>query len=350
MRRRDFLKTAASIAALPAVGMRGRAFAAGTGPLDMKIGYHYWAPAGLIFETLKNTNILDAMSVKAEFPIFSTGGPLAEAAVGGSSDTMVGGDVTVLRGTSRRQGSKVVMRSNDWRWAVVARTEFEGKTLSDLKGKKLGGSFVAGSFIGALKTMESAGINPHGQVSLVNLDLPEAVAALQQKIIDAAVIWDPALEKILSQGVGKVLYMSTPAQALGWQALTDRFLDRDGEEGAVRFCKAWITASWWTSNNPDQPTQWFAKTSRLDPAVIKATLSADRYLRSPVADINTLDFRLSDTDIKYAQMIIDFLYEQKLATDRLEVAPLVQMSFMTEAMQEISSGDHMSLSDVNVKA
>jgi ABC-type nitrate/sulfonate/bicarbonate transport system substrate-binding protein len=347
MRRREFLQASLASAALSAVSPLDWALA-DTG--TMRIGYHYWAPAGLMFETLKNTNILQMNGIKAEFPIFSTGGPLAEAAVGGSSDSLVGGDVTVLRGVSRRKGSRVVMRSNDWRWAIVVQPDFKGTTLDDLRGHKLGGSFVAGSFIGALKTLEGAGLNPSRDIQLTNLDLPEAVAALQQKIIDAAVVWDPALEKILAQGNGKVLYMCKPSQALAWQGLTDRFFDKFGEDGATRLCKSWILATWWVSNNADRATAWFAQTSRVDVSVLKAAQSADRYLRSPVKDPATMDFRIAADDIAYAQSIMDFLFQQKLAADTFQVAPLVDMTFMEKAMNEVKAGNLPKLEDIHASA
>jgi ABC-type nitrate/sulfonate/bicarbonate transport system substrate-binding protein len=232
----------------------------------------------------------------------------------------------------------------------MIRADLAGSTLQDLKGKKLGGSFVAGSFVGALKTLASAGLKPGQDIQSVNLDLPEAVAALQQKIIDAAVIWDPALERVLTRGVGRVLYMSKPAQALGWQGLTDQFLQKNGETGAIRFCKAWATAVWWTSNNAEKATAWFAETSRVDTSILKAAQTADRYLKAPVSDIKEMTFEISDDDINYSQSIIDLLFEQRLAADRLTVADLVDMSFVRKATVEIAAGRHANLAEIKVKA
>jgi ABC-type nitrate/sulfonate/bicarbonate transport system substrate-binding protein len=319
---------------------------------SIRIGYQsLWAPVGMIFEVLRNTNALALNGLDGSFSTFTQGGPLAEALAGRAVDTLSGGDVPVLLGTARRPGTKVVMRCIDWRWAVVVQPDFKGTQLTDLRGRKLGGSFVAGSFVGAMLATQRAGIaNPERELQLINLDVAEIASAIQQKLIDAAVVWDPTLERLIATGAGKVLYMSQPNQALGWQSLSDRFLTAYGADGAVRFLKSWMMATWWASNHSEQALAWFNRTSRIDLPILKAAQSSDRYLRAPVADIKGMDLTISADDVSYSQTVVDFLRERKLANQTVDVASLVDMSFAEKAAAEVRRGEHPALADLKVTA
>jgi ABC-type nitrate/sulfonate/bicarbonate transport system substrate-binding protein len=314
----------------------------------LKIGYQsLWAPAGLVFETLRNTNILTLNGLSGTFSTFSQGGPLAEAFVASSVDTISGADVPVLRGVARRPGSKIVMRCIDWRWGIVVGPQLAEPNIESLRGARLGGSFVAGSWVGALRTIRSKGLDPQHDMTLVNLDVSDIGAALQQKIVDAVVTWDPTLEKLLSSKLGRLAYLSTPQQALGWQAVSADFIRLNGEIGVVNFIKAWAMASAWASMNPSKAISWFNATSRIDKDVLTASLSADRILKTANSDLANLDFLIRETDIGYAQEVMDSLLSQQgAASTKLDVASLVDMTFARRAMADLASGKHPSLGDI----
>jgi len=347
MERRQFLSSGfAAYAAAASVSARAAEQTA------IRVGYQsLWAPVGMVFEVLRNTNALMLNGIDGSHSTFTQGGPLAEAFAGRAVDTLSGGDVPVLLGTARRPGAKVVMRCIDWRWAVVVQPDFRGTQLTDLRSHKLGGSFVAGSFVGALLAMQNAGVaSPERELQLVNLDVAEIASAMQQKLIDAAVVWDPTLERLVATGAGRVLYMSQPHQALGWQALSDRFLNTYGPDGTVRFLKAWMMATWWASNNPDQALAWFNRTSRIDLSILKAAQMSDRYLRSPIADIGSIDLSISPQDVAYSQTVVNFLRERKLASQAVDVASLVDMSYVEKALAEVHKGEHPALTSLRVVA
>mgnify|MGYP000913800975 CR=1 FL=1 len=105
--------------------------------------------------------------------------------------------------------------------ALVARNggnESSIKTLTDLKGKKIGIPYVSTSHFHALVALQAAGINSK-DVKILNLRPPEILAAWERGDIDAAFVWDPILAKI-KQG-GQVLTTSGQIAAQTGKATFD---------------------------------------------------------------------------------------------------------------------------------
>lgn len=317
-------------------------------PIKITLGYQsLWAGGGQIFETLRRTNILELNGIQAEFKTFTFGGPLGEAAVAGSIDNIFAADAPTLRAAARIPGSKVLQRTHDQRFAIVARPDFEGG-LADLKGKRLSGPFATTVFPRSIQAIVAAGVSePFKQIRIVNQDVAEQAESLRGGLVDAVTTWDPTYEQLIQQKIGKVLWQS-PAGASGIQALSGPWLERYGEDGAVRFLKSWIIATWWTSNHIAEADEWFGKTSRLAPHLLTVADKADRYLRQPVADVRTLDFTISAPEIADTQKVLDFLHEQKLLTNRLEAAPFYDQGPLKRAQAEVAAGRIPELSKIAV--
>ncbi|PLZ03704.1 hypothetical protein CY652_04805 [Burkholderia sp. WAC0059] len=317
-------------------------------PTKIVLGYQaLWASGGDIFETLRHTNILQLYGFDATFKTFTSGPPLGEAAVAGAVDNFYAADAPVLRAASRLPGSKVLARSHDSRYAIIVGPDFHGG-ITDLKGKTLSGLFGTTVFPRAIRQITAAGIaQPFQQIHIINQDIPEAAASLQAKQIDATVTWDPTEEKLLRLGY-RSIYDSKPGENFGWIGLTGSWLKKNGDDAAVRFLEAWVTAAWWASNHPDQARAWFAKTSGIDPGLLAIADQSDRYLRAPVPDIKTYDFRIDDQTIAGSQAVIDFLVQQKLLPQRIDVKQYVDSSYIERAQQNIRAGKTPDLSAIKV--
>jgi ABC-type nitrate/sulfonate/bicarbonate transport system substrate-binding protein len=183
---------------------------------------------------------------------------------------------------------------------------------------------------------------------IINQDIAEQATSLKAGLVDAVTTWDPAYEQMVSQGIGKALYKAGVGQNLGILGLTGPWLEEHGEDGAVRLLKSWIIATWWASNHIEQAHKWFGETSRLEPKLLEAAASEDRYLRQPVKDIRSIDFILSDAEIDDAQAVMDFLYEQKLLTNRLVARPFYDSAPIRRAQSEIAAGNYPDLAKITV--
>lgn len=317
-------------------------------PVKMTIGYQsLWATGGEVFETLRRTNILQLNGIEADFKIFTWGNPLGEAAVAGEIDNIFASDVPVVRTVARIPGAKVVSRTHDYRFAVIAQPDFKGG-LVDLRGKTLSGAIGGTIFPRALEHVVAAGIKePFKEINIVNQDVAEQAAALQSKSVDAVATWDPTQERLVQAGY-RVIYASKAGEATGWMGLTGQFLKKYGEDGAVRFLKAWIIASWWTSNNIETAHAWFGETSRIDKSLLKASAQADRYLKAPVKDFRSMDFVIDESSVRASQRVIEMLVSRNLLQSKLDVASMLDMSYIEKAQADIDAGKHHELGEIRV--
>jgi len=346
---RKFLHGLGSLALATTLTLGAASDAQAKEKIQMTIGYQaLWATVGEVFETLRHTNILALNGIDAKFQTFTYGGPLGEGYVAGHIDSIIAADAPVLRGLARRPG-KVLHRTHDWRWGVVAVKDFPGKSLADLKGKKLAGPFGTTVFPRTVNKLVAAGIkDPFRELTIINQDVAEQATALQGKLVDAVVTWDPTMSKLINSGVAKPIYESQVGEGLGWQGVSQDFLNKYGEDGAVRFLKSWIMAIWWASNNMDQAQGWFAKTSRIPADLLKASQVNDRYLKAPVKDIKSIDLTITAQEIKDAQAVMDFQVEQKLMTHKMDVGSFVDMSYLKKAQAEIAAGKYPALDKIKV--
>lgn len=342
--RRSALRFMVSVAASALAPLSGFA----QQPIEMNIGYQsLWATGGEIFETLKRTNILELNGIKGNFKTFTYGGPLGEAAVAGEIDNIFAADAPVLRAVARIPGAKVLARTHDQRFAVIAQPDFKGG-LADLRGKTLSGPFGTTTFPRCIEHIVAAGIrDPFREIKLINQDVAEQATSLQSRAVDAVTTWDPTQERLIQAGY-KVLYASKPGEGGGWMGLSGKFLSKYGEEGAARFLKAWIMAAWWASNNIETAHDWFAETSRIDKRLLRVSAQTDRYLKSKVADIKTMDFVIDEDQMRASQRVMDFLHAQKLLQARMDVAQQLDMRYIRKAQADIDAARHPKLSDIKV--
>lgn len=319
-------------------------------PVKITLGYQsLWAASGEVYEVLRHTNILELNGIKADFKTFTFGGPLGEAAVAGEIDNIFAADAPVLRAAARLPGSKIFFRTHDARFGILVRPDFQGTSLTDLKGAKLSGPFGTTTFPRAVRAIVAAGIkDPFSEMTIINQDVAEQVNAMQSKLVDAVTTWDPTMQRMLDQKIAKVLWEAPKGENLGMQALSGDWLKAHTERDVINLTKAWIMATWWTSHNLDLAHKWFAETSRLSPGILKIATDYDRNLAKPIEDIKKVDLSISDADIQSTQHVMDFLHERKLLSTKMDVKPYFDMGPLKKAQEEIAQGKLPDLKAIKI--
>jgi ABC-type nitrate/sulfonate/bicarbonate transport system substrate-binding protein len=306
-----------------------------------------WAPSGQIFDVLCRTNILELNGFEAKCRGFTYGPPLGEALIAGLIDNAFGADVPALRMSARKAGSKILHRTNDWVFGILVRANFEGKDLLSLKGKKLSGPFGTGTFPRCVLKLVDAGItDPFKDMTLFNQDVSDQPQALSTGQVDAVTTWHPMYQRLIDSGTARVMWASEQGDGLAIQGLSGEWLSKHGENGAVRFLKAWIMATWWASNNLEQAHEWFAETSRIPVKYVRAAADGDRYLREPHKDIKTMTFEILPAEIQSMQSVVDYLHGRGLLQEKMNVASMVDNSYVLKAQKEINEGKHRPLSEI----
>lgn len=319
-------------------------------PVKITLGYQsLWAASGEVYEVLRHTNILELNGFKADFKTFTFGGPLGEAAVAGEIDNIFAADAPVLRAAARLPGSKIFFRTHDARFGILVQPDFQGTSLKDLKGKKLSGPFGTTTFPRSIRAVVSAGIkDPFSEMTIINQDIAEQVNAMQSKLVDAVTTWDPTMQRMLDQKIAKILWEAPKGENTGMQGISGNWLKAHNERDLINFIKAWIMATWWTSHNLDQAHKWFAETSRLSPDILKLATDYDRNMSKPIENINKINLLITDEDIQSTQNVMDFLYERKLLSTKMDVKPYFDMGPLKKAQEEIAQGKLPDLKAIKI--
>lgn len=79
------------------------------------------------------------------------------------------------------------------------------KSLTDLKGKKIGVTFASSAHVLVLDLLNQARLDPNRDVTLLNMPVSEMPAAMQGKQVDAVAAWTPAFNKVKALPGVKVL-------------------------------------------------------------------------------------------------------------------------------------------------
>lgn len=351
MNKRQLIRLAASALLLSGTyGIVGTNRAAAAEPVKITLGYQsLWAASGEVYEVLRHTNILELNGIKGEFKTFTFGGPLGEAAVAGAIDNIFAADAPVLRAAARLQGSKIFFRTHDARFGILVQPDFQGTNLKDLKGKKLSGPFGTTTFPRSVRAIVADGIkDPFSEMTIINQDVAEQVNAMQSKLVDAVTTWDPSMQRMIDQKIAKILWEAPKGENTGMQGISGSWLKAHTERDVINFIKAWIMATWWTSHNVDQAHKWFAETSRLSPDILKLATDYDRNMSKPIEDINKIDLTITDADIQSTQHVMDFLYERKLLTTKMDVKPYFDMGPLKKAQEEIKEGKLPDLKAIKI--
>ncbi|WP_369142529.1 glycine betaine ABC transporter substrate-binding protein [Streptomyces sp. R44] len=235
------------------------------GKVRVRIAYQAIPNADLV---VKNQKLLEKALPDAEvsWVRFDSGGDVNTAVIAGSVDLGLLGSSPVTKGLSAPLDIpyKVLwihdlIGDNE---ALVARKDIA--SVAALKGRKIATPFGSTSHYSLLVALESAGLKA-SDVTLVDLQPQDALAAWQRGDIDAAYVWTPSLTELKKDG--KVLVTSRtiaergrPTADLG--VVTDAFAAKHPE-----IVDAWLKAE-------DQAV----KLAKSDPAKAAGAIGAELNL------------------------------------------------------------------------
>ncbi|MEU7750284.1 ABC transporter substrate-binding protein [Micromonospora sp. NPDC049101] len=211
------LAAALLLAAAPLAGCGNGAASGGGDPQRKSIRLAYQAfPSGDLI--VKNQRLLEEAlpDYAITWTKFDSGASINTAFAAGSVDIAAIGSSPVARGLSAPLNLpyKVafvldVAGDNE---ALVARNSANVATITDLRGKKIGTPFASTAHFSLLAALERAGVK-ESEVTLVDLEPQDILAAWTRGDLDAAYSWLPSLDDL--KKTGKVLVTSRELAAAG---------------------------------------------------------------------------------------------------------------------------------------
>ncbi len=213
--------------------------------LPLNIAYQSSSADDWLLFAARDLKLFEKVGVAPEYIPFLAGPPMIEAAKSKRIDVAIVKTISFLDGLL--QGVDWVMigiySEGAYSEGLVVRKDSGIETPGDLKGKRVGYFKGTSAHYGVIMTLRQHGI-PRDQVTLVDMSPEEQVAALMNKDLDAAMVWEPWIQKMVHEANARLIATEGDLGIytnVGTISVRREWL-RDNRETAVRFLRALVMA------------------------------------------------------------------------------------------------------------
>ena len=343
MKRRNALLATLATALALSVGAGLAAPAAwAQSPLPIRIGYQ--ATGDWLLFTAKELKLFEkAGLVVPSWVRFSTGAQMIAAMQDGTIDVSTPGSVPFLRGLAEGLDWVAIGIYEEGAYAegMVARKDSGIDTIPHLRGKRIG--YVAGStaHYGLVMTLRQYGVNLN-EVKLLNMTPEAQLAAMTKGEIDAAMVWEPMLQRMVHDANARVILREGDLGIrtnVGVYCVRRDWL-RDNREAGVRFLRAILMAN-----------DALLTDHRVGVRALASELSVKESWAEAIYQVEPPPRVVSWADSRYGYSLVSgsafhrrlgylatFLYEQKIITNPVDVSDALDASVITEAVRTRKQG------------
>jgi taurine transport system substrate-binding protein len=304
-------------------------------PLPIVIAYQ--ADLGWLQFGARALGLFEKVGLAPKHVKFLAGAPMIAAAQSGSIDIAVPGMVPFVTGVG--QGVDWVTVGIDAAGAssegFVVREDAGINTIADLKGKKIGYFRASTAHYALVKALRENNIALN-EVQLLQMAPAQQFAALSNKDIDAAEIWEPWIQKMLHQANGKLL--ATEKELGIYTAAAVIAVRRDWLSSHRETVRRYLTALTLAQKELDKdrspavkvvseemgvPGSWALVSYDVDPPEISRWLDpAYPYSIGPAGLLR-----------KNLVEVARFLHEEKVITNPVDTQNLIDTSILEEVLR-----------------
>ena len=326
---------AATFVLLAGSGFAGRG-AMAQAPLPITIGY-LDATNWLMFAA-RELKLFENAGLAPTFVKFDAPAPMTAAVQDKSIDVAPLGTIPFLVGLSQGIGWTMIGIYNEGPYieGFVARKDGGIDTLADLKGRRIGYFRGSTSHYGVIMALRQQGIRLD-QVTLVHLPPAEQLAALANKEIDAAAVWEPWMQRMVHEANGRIIATEGDLgiySNVGGFAVRRDWL-RENRETAVRFVRALLMAYDAVQKDPSVAIRALAKESG-----VRESWAKTMYENAPPPNIYLwADQRYRYSLIEHAGLhrrlgyLATFLFDEQIIAEKVDVSEAFDASVITEALK-----------------
>ncbi len=247
------------------------------------------------------------LGVKVNYIIVDSGVEANKAFASGSLDFATGGNTNAVVSLSTGLDTELiwiheVIGSAE---ALIVKKDLGIKDASDLKGKKIATTFSSTSHYILLNILKDAGIEK--DVTILDMQTPDIVAAWQRGDIDAAYTWEPSKSKLLESN-GEVLIDSEAMIEKGFVTANVGQVRKEFAENnpelVVGLLKQLMKAHEIYKENPDTAAKAVADELEISPEEAKFQMSGSIWL-SPEELISEKYFGTSQKPGNFVNVMYD---------------------------------------------
>jgi aliphatic sulfonates family ABC transporter substrate-binding protein len=310
-------------------------------PLPIKIGYQ--ENTDWLLLVARDLKLFEKAGLAPTFVKFVAGPPMIAAAKEKSIDVTSIGSVPFLIGLA--QGVDWVTigvnPENAYGEGLVARDGSGIKTVADLRGKKIGYLRGSTAHFGLIMALYQLGI-PRDQLTLINMTPAEQLAALASKEIDAAMVWEPWMQKMIHGADAKIIItegeMGTYTAVTVYSARRDWL--RDNRETALRYLRALLMAYEVLERKPEIGVTALADEMGIDESWAEIIYDHSppgnpRQWTNPRYRYSLLPAGEFHRRLRY---LARFLHDEQLYSQKVDVRNVMDVSLITEVLKTWKSG------------
>jgi sulfonate transport system substrate-binding protein len=229
---------------------------------------------------LKAAGLLNTLPFKVNWSDFSSGPPMLEAMASGSVDIGGVGDAPPVFAASGGESIEIVgaraTPSGDQDALVVPKGS-PITSIQQLKGKKIAyGSGSSGNY-DLLTVLNKAGLTTK-DVSLVNLQPAEALAAFTSGSVDAWDIWPPYVQQVVAQDGAKVLAVGSQyGSPYSFEVASKSAVSNPAKAAAIKVYLATLDKAYaWTAAHPTAWATAWAAAAGLPASIMDQAAEVDK--------------------------------------------------------------------------
>ena len=246
---------------------------------QIRIGY----PSGLNAQIpiiMDKAGLAAKHQLDATFTGFQNGPPMMEALVSGQLDAVITSPLPPIVLSSKLPGTIAIVAAlgNSSHSLLVSKTS-AAMQFADLRGKKIGVSFSTDSHLDLVMTLKQQGFDPKGDVELINIAPNELPGALENALIDAALVRQPQVLRLI-ESMGARAIHTWPFHFIS--IVRTEYLKKNPET-VKRYLDALRASIFYVFRNPDESSRWFGEIQRVDPAIVRKV-----SVENPIYSHNTI--------------------------------------------------------------
>ncbi len=312
-------------------------------PLPITIGYQSSSADDWLLYVARDLKLFEKEGLAPTYVQFVAGPPMIAAAQSKSIDVTMVKTMPFLLGLAQGVDWVIIgiYAEGAYSEGIVARRDSGINTITDLRGKRIGYFKGSSAHYGIMMALRQSGIRLD-QVTLLDMPPEEQLAALENKDIDAAVTWEPWIQKMLHVANAKLITtegdLGIYTNVVGITARRDWL--RDNREAAVGLLRALLMAYDILQKDPDIGINALAKDMG-----IKAAWARKIFQDGPPPSI----YWWTDHGYRYSLVedagfhrrlghLAKFLLDEKLIMREVDVSNALDVSVITEVLKTWKRG------------
>jgi len=303
----------------------------------IKIGWVY-AMANAPILVAEEKGYFKEAGIDVEIKEFKSGPLVHQALSAGELDMAYIGSPPVYHWFSRGLDSRILAKVNYGQAAVISRKDSGINSLTDLKSKKMAGVRKGSGMDVLLRGYvlgEAAKLKPDEEIEIISMPSGNMDSAVDQKVVNAAFIWEPFTSKSLARGNTQIIFdMNKAVPKYPWyivMAMPDTLKNK--RASVVKVLQAHKKAIDYLNSKPNAGNGIIAKAFDL------GTVTDVNGKQHSGVDVVAMarerlgwEYELKKDDIAFIQRLMNYSYELGYIKKQLKAEEIIDTSLMEEAL------------------